>query len=219
MARLFIAVDFDGTITRRDTLHVIVEAFGTRGLWAELEPALQAGEITIEEAMEREFAAVRATPEEVLELVLREATVRDGFPELVDWARAEDHGLAVLSNGFRRVIDAVLDAGGLSDLPITSHDAEFRSDGCRLVWADRGPACDRCGRRCKRHDLHGMWDGEKLVYVGDGISDRCAARLAETVFARDGLAEHLTEEGVAFRPFEDFFDVLDHLRGSVATAA
>lgn len=219
MARLFIAVDFDGTITRRDTLHVIVENFGTRGLWAELEPALRAGEITIEEAMEKEFASVRATPEEVLELVLREATIRAGFAELVEWARTEDHGLAVVSNGFRRVIDAVLEAGGLPDLPITSHDAEFRPGGCRLLWSDRGAACDRCGRRCKRHDLHGMWDGEELVYVGDGISDRCAARLADTVFARDGLAEHLSDEGVAFHPFEDFFEVLDHLRGQVATAA
>ncbi|MGI9539193.1 MAG: MtnX-like HAD-IB family phosphatase [Miltoncostaeaceae bacterium] len=219
MARLFIAVDFDGTITRRDTLHVIVEAFGTRGLWAELEPLLRSGEITIEEAMEREFADVRATPEEVLELVLSEAPIRPGFAELVAWSRSEGHGIAVLSNGFRRVIDAVLGAAGLADLPIASHDADFRTRGCRLIWSERGVPCDRCGRRCKRHDLHEMWDEEDLVYVGDGISDRCAARLARTVFAREGLAEHLREEGVSFMEFEDFFDVLDHLRGPVATAA
>lgn len=219
MARLFIALDFDGTITRRDTLHVIVERFGTRGLWAQLEPLLRSGEITIEEAMEREFASVRATPEEVLQVVLDEAGVRPGFGELVDWARSEDHRLAVLSNGFRRVIDAVLASAGLAHLPVSSHDAEFGADGCRLVWAERGVPCEHCERHCKRHDLHGMWEGEELVYVGDGISDRCVAPLADTIFARAGLAEYLAGEDVPFVPFDDFHDVLDHLRGPMASAA
>ena len=31
--------------------------------------------------------------------------------------------------------------------------------------------------------------------------------------------QHLRESGVPFRPFDDFFEVLDHLRGPLATAA
>jgi 2-hydroxy-3-keto-5-methylthiopentenyl-1-phosphate phosphatase len=50
--RLLIACDFDGTITERDTLHVIVEEFGTRGLWGAIEPRLRAGEVTLEQAMQ-----------------------------------------------------------------------------------------------------------------------------------------------------------------------
>jgi 2-hydroxy-3-keto-5-methylthiopentenyl-1-phosphate phosphatase len=58
---LLIACDFDGTITSRDTLHVIVEEFGVRGVWEALEPRLRRGEITVEQAMTEQFAAVRAT--------------------------------------------------------------------------------------------------------------------------------------------------------------
>ena len=59
MKPLLIACDFDGTITCRDTLHVIVESFGERGVWERLEPRLRVGEITVEQAMQIQFAEVR----------------------------------------------------------------------------------------------------------------------------------------------------------------
>ncbi len=50
-----------------------------------------------------------------------------------------------------------------------------------------------------------------MVYVGDGISDRCVAGMADLVFARADLARFLTADGVAFVPFEDFVDVRERL--------
>jgi len=57
-------------------------------------------------------------------------------------------------------------------------------------------------------DVGGL-DG--FVYVGDGYSDRCVALAASRVFARDGLAEHLTAIGIPFEPFEDFHSVMREL--------
>ncbi len=220
METLLIACDFDGTITRRDTLHLIVEEFGTRGLWQAIEPRLRAGEVTIEQAMQEEFASVRATPAQVRELVMREAGLRPGFPELVAWAREGGHRLVVVSSGFRTVIDALLEHWGLGDLSVTSNEARFSEEGCELIWADRGEACGECGRRCKRHDLRGhLRAGERLVYLGDGISDRCGARMADLVFARHHLARDLAEDGVPFIPFEDFVEVRQRLDARAALAA
>ena len=219
MESLLIACDFDGTITRRDTLHLIVEEFGTRGLWASIEPRLRAGEVTLEQAMQEEFASVRATPAQVRDLILREAGMRAGFPELVGWAEARGHRLVVFSSGFRSVIEAVLDRWGLGHLTVVSHEALFTEEGCRLVWSDRGDACAECGRRCKRHDLRAHLRGERLVYVGDGISDRCGARLADLVFARADLARDLAHDGVPFVPFEDFVEVRRHLESATSIAA
>jgi 2-hydroxy-3-keto-5-methylthiopentenyl-1-phosphate phosphatase len=216
---LLIACDFDGTITRRDTLHVIVEAFGTRGIWAALEPRLRAGEITVEEAMEQEFGEVRASREEVLAAVRERAPIRAGFAELVDWSEARGHRVVVVSNGFRTVIDAVLGDAGLGRLEVASHEASFSPDGCRLSWSDRGERCSLCGRRCKRYEIERRLRGERLVYLGDGISDRCAVGMADVAFARDGLAEHLRERGVPFLPFEDFHDVRRTLESMARDAA
>jgi 2-hydroxy-3-keto-5-methylthiopentenyl-1-phosphate phosphatase len=217
--KLLIACDFDGTITRNDTLHLIVARYGERALWDAIEPRLRAGEITLEQAMQEEFAGVRATPEQVRELVLAEAGMRPGFPELVAWAHERGHRLVVLSSGFRSVIDAVLAEWGLGHLDIASHEAEFTPEGCRLVWADRGAPCSVCGRRCKRHDVRSRSAGEPLVLIGDGVSDRCVARLADVVFARAHLARDLALDGVPFTPFEDFHEVREELESRATLAA
>lgn len=221
MRPLLIACDFDGTITQRDTLHLIVERFGAPGTWARIEPRLHAGELTLEEAMERQFAEVRASAEEVRDLALRDAPVRPGFHELVRWARDGGHRLVVLSSGFACVIADVLGGAGLGHLEVHSHEARFSPEGCRLEWSDRGPACAECGRRCKRGAIARMRaPGQPLVYAGDGISDRCASRAADLVFARDGLAAYLADEGVPYIAFDDFHDVLARLRGhALSTAA
>jgi 2-hydroxy-3-keto-5-methylthiopentenyl-1-phosphate phosphatase len=217
---LLIACDFDGTITQRDTLHLIVESYGTRGLWDAIEPRLRAGELTLEQAMQEEFASVRATPEQVAELVLRDAGMRHGFREFVDWSRERGHRLVVLSSGFRSVIEVLLGHWGLDHLEVESHEARFSPEGCVLVWADRGERCDECGRRCKRHDVRARLSGrERLVYIGDGVSDRCAARMADLVFARDNLARDLAADGVPFVPFEDFVEVRERLEARPSLAA
>jgi 2-hydroxy-3-keto-5-methylthiopentenyl-1-phosphate phosphatase len=216
---LLIACDFDGTITERDTLHLIVETFGTRGLWQAIEPRLRAGEVTLEQAMQEEFATVCATPAQVQELVLREAGLRAGFTELVSWSRDRGHRLIVFSSGFRSVIAAVLDRWGLGDLEVVSHEARFSPQGCVLEWSDRGAPCGVCGRRCKRHDLRARHRGEVVVYIGDGLSDVCVAQTADLVFARAHLARDLAIGGVPFVPFVDFEEVRERLETAGILAA
>jgi 2-hydroxy-3-keto-5-methylthiopentenyl-1-phosphate phosphatase len=53
---------------------------------------------------------------------------------------------------------------------------------------------------------------EPYVYVGDGISDRCASLAAKRVFARSGLARYLATQGVASEPFETLHDVREALQ-------
>ena len=219
MKPLLIACDFDGTITQRDTLHVIVETFGEHGLWETLEPRLRSGEITVEQAMTIEFAAVRATAQQVADAVKRAAPLREGFVEWVDWVERQGHRLVVLSNGFRSVIAPVLTAAGLGHLDLVSHDARFRTDGCELIWSARGERCGLCDRPCKRQPLAERWNGEQLVYIGDGISDRCVSLQADVVFARDGLADHLAGQGVAYRAFDDFHQIRAELESLVGAAS
>lgn len=212
-----IALDFDGTITRRDTLHLIVDAFGERAVWDEIEPRLNAGEISIDQAMQAEFATVRATPDEVRDLVRAEAGLRDGFAAFVGWARAAGHRTVVLSNGFASVIGDLLERAGVGDLPFRSHDAVFTPEGSRILWSDRGATCSLCNRPCKRFDLDQWRTGDPVVYVGDGVSDRCVAQAADRVFARDGLADYLAGIGVAFEPFRDFHQLRDDLSRPAVT--
>ena len=213
VAPLLLAVDFDGTITMRDTLHVIVDVYGRAGVWDELEPDLVAGRITIEEAMSEQFRTVTATPDEVSALIRERAGVRDGFTDLVEFAEQRGHRLVVMSAGFRSVIDLVMGDLGLGHLEVVSNEAIFSADGCTLVFSDdRGEVCGLCDRRCKRHAVRMRHDGEPVIYVGDGISDRCVSGIADLVFARAGLAEWLDEQGREYIPFDDFHQVVSGVR-------
>lgn len=212
MKALLIACDFDGTVTQRDTLHVIVEAFGDPRVWDSLEPALHAGELTVEDALSQQFATVHTTADAVRDLVAERAPVRPGFVDFVDWARDVGHEVLILSNGFRSVIGPVLAGVGLSDLEVVANDCAFGLDGAAIRWADRGPRCVMCDRPCKRAPLAERTAGRPTVMIGDGISDRCVAGAADHVFARDFLARDLTSRGHPFTPFDDF----DQVRAGLA---
>ena len=51
------------------------------------------------------------------------------------------------------------------------------------------------------------------MFIGDGLTDRCIAEEADLVFARDALAEHLAEQGLAFRAYGDFYDIAERIFG------
>ncbi len=206
MKPLLIACDFDGTITQRDTLHVIVEEFGDAALWDEIEPRLRSGAISVEQALQAEFDTVRVDAAEVHRIVAERAPVRAGFRAFVDWAAAQGHELLVCSNGFRSVIEPVLHGQGV-ELRLVANDARFERSGTTILWDERGARCELCDRPCKRGPMRDHARGRRIAMIGDGISDRCGSGVADIVFARAGLAEDLTAQGRTFLPFNDFHDV------------
>ena len=89
--------------------------------------------------------------------------------------------------------------------------------GTTVEFLER-PICPVCGEQCKRMELDRLGGGRQIAYVGDGWSDRCAAKAADVVFARASLATHLAEEGVDYVPFDDLADVREGLRRYLAPA-
>jgi 2-hydroxy-3-keto-5-methylthiopentenyl-1-phosphate phosphatase len=135
--------------------------------------------------------------------------LRPGLPALLETCVQRFVEPIVVSSGFTSLIRPVLLDHGI-DLPIVAHDAVFTPEGATVTFLQRAD-CARCGERCKRDEVVRRADGRALAYVGDGWSDRCAALAADLVFARAGLARYLDDEGVSYRPFEDFDDVREGL--------
>jgi 2-hydroxy-3-keto-5-methylthiopentenyl-1-phosphate phosphatase len=193
---LRLVVDWDGTVTATDSLWIVLGRFGDPEIFAQVEGKLVKGAISYRELMEIEFATVRAPLEDVVAHLVEHARLGPGFHEL-----AETYEPLVLSSGFEQLIRPLLAREGI-ELDVLANRIDPRPDGWRVLWRDE-TTCDHCGDRCKRG---GLPTGD-VVYVGDGYSDRCAALAARRVFARDGLADYLRDEGVPFEPFEDFYDV------------
>jgi 2-hydroxy-3-keto-5-methylthiopentenyl-1-phosphate phosphatase len=193
-----LVLDWDGTCTEVDGLHMLLEEFGDREVFERMEGVLGAG-LTLHEVIAAEIATITVPLDEAVAWVRANVTLRAGFHEL-----AERYDPVILSSGFHELIGPVLVREGVA-LDVRANLLDARADGWRPIWRDEA-VCAVCGEACKRAALA---DEGPYVFVGDGYSDRCAALGAERVFARDTLADYLEAEG---HPFEGFVDLRDVLR-------
>lgn len=200
-----VVVDWDGTVTETDGLHLVLLEFGDERIYDAAENQL-GRQLTLHEVIALEFESVRAPLAEVVTWVRENVHLRDGF---ADFARAWRP--LIVSSGFHELIEPVLEREGL-ELDVMANRLDPRPTGWRVRFRKTEP-CAICGEPCKRSDVGGM-DG--FVYVGDGFSDRCVAEAATRVFACDGLAAYLAARGIPFEPFDDFYEVDAALDGSSA---
>ena len=190
-----LVLDWDGTVTEVDSLHLVLERFGDVDVYRRVEESLGRS-LTLHEVIAVEFATVRAALAEVVAFVVESARVRRGFREL-----AERHRPLLLSSGFHELIEPVLAREGV-ELEVIANRIDADPEGWRVRFRDEA-ACASCGEACKR----GALPSGDFAYAGDGYSDRCAALAATRVFARDGLARYLDERGIAYEPFDDLHEV------------
>jgi 2-hydroxy-3-keto-5-methylthiopentenyl-1-phosphate phosphatase len=188
-----VVLDWDGTVTEVDGLHMIIEEFGDREIYAATEQALERG-MSLHEVIAIEMGTLTLPLDDAVAWVREHVTVRPGFRKF-----AEAHRPVILSSGFIELIEPVLEREGVS-LDVRANRLDAGADGWRPIWRDEAQ-CAECGEACKRG---GLPNGSPVVYVGDGYSDHCAALAADRVFARDGLAHYLDRKGVSYESFKDF---------------
>ena len=185
-----LALDWDGTCTVDDSLVAAVHALGDPGVY-------ERDFASYGEALAAEIATIRVSAAEAAAWAVEHVHLRPGFHELV-----ERHAPVIVSSGLPQLIGPVLEREGVS-VEVRSNDAVPADTGWRVRFRDAG-VCPVCHDRCKRRSLPAR---RPLVLVGDGYSDRCASLACDRVFAREGLARYLEEQGVPFEPFETLHDV------------
>ena len=190
-----LVLDWDGTVTERDTLDLVLQEFGDPEIYEHVESELEAGRMTLNDVISAEFATVTAPLDEVVAHVVEHARVRPGFAAL---ARAQ-HPL-VVSSGFHELIEPVLEREGvLGAVELRANRVEARPDGWQVRYRV-AEICEVCGEACKRGDL----PAGEVAYAGDGHSDYCAALAADRVYATGSLAGFLDRRGVPYEPLTDF---------------
>jgi 2-hydroxy-3-keto-5-methylthiopentenyl-1-phosphate phosphatase len=191
-----VVLDWDGTVTERDTLHMVIEHFGDVEVFRRMDGRI-GRDLALNEVIGNEMATISTPLDEVVAWLRDTVRVRPGLGELV-----AAYDPLIVSAGFRELIDPVLEREGIA-ATVVANRLDPRSDGWRAVFLERD-ICEVCGEPCKRVALAG---GGPFVYVGDGISDRCVSLAADRLFARDGLARWLDEQGRGYEPYGDLHDV------------
>jgi 2,3-diketo-5-methylthio-1-phosphopentane phosphatase len=202
--------DFDGTVSVDDIGATLFNRFaGARNrdtvlLWMQRK-------IDSRECLLRECSYITASRAE-MEAEVEKIALRPGFRRFLGLLHQHQVPIHLVSDGLDFYIKAFLRRLGLAHLDVHANIANF-IDGRvypEFPYAELG--CGFCAT-CKGERVRAIAKpGEFKVYIGDGLSDRCALDAADLVFARGDFAQLCKEKGVDYVPFEEFLQVADYFR-------
>jgi 2,3-diketo-5-methylthio-1-phosphopentane phosphatase len=202
-------VDFDNTITLGDVLDRVIERFSANDDWRVWETQWQSGRISAAECLARQIGGLRASRADLIEFV-KSTDIDPAFASIVAWARSESADLCIVSDNFEPLVNAILDCHHVPPVQVRANRLDFGADQAKAIFPWRDPNCPRCAH-CKAQHLRSVTDRVR-VYVGDGLSDMCAAQVADIVFAKDRLATELSREEIFFQRYSTLDDVFHFLR-------
>jgi len=198
-----VLVDYDGTVATLDISDELVRRSASIEAWHLLDSAYLRGELGSRALLKAETRLLPRDPAAVMDLV--EGQSHDpAFGPFVEYARSRGVAVEVVSDGLGFYVARGMAEVGLGDVPVYSADMDFAPGGPTIRFPNGHPTCVVCGT-CKRNRiLRHQVAGSHVVYVGDGQSDQYAAAHADTLFAKDRLAELCRVRGMSFRPWTDF---------------
>jgi 2,3-diketo-5-methylthio-1-phosphopentane phosphatase len=215
-ARLHVFCDFDGTITRPDTLQFLTERFGGgAALYRESGRLLRDGKVTLRDAIARDMGSITVPFAEAASALVREIAIDPGFRPFARWCAGLGIPLTILSAGFSEIIDLLLVPAELPAVEVRAN--HFEPGTWRAVFVDATPlGHDKAAAvsAAKRR-------GWRTVFVGDGFSDREPAAVADLVFARRGrsLIDYCRKRRIACVEFDSFSEVQQDLHGRLRSVA
>jgi 2-hydroxy-3-keto-5-methylthiopentenyl-1-phosphate phosphatase len=194
-------LDFDGTVSVADSGRHVLARLG-RDPWREVDAAYTGGLIGSREALSRQWPLVEGGLA-AARTVAREVEIDAGFAPLVAALRAGGAEVTIVSDGFGFYASEV---GAATGVDVLTNSVDETGE-LVFPFTDRCCPCSSCGV-CKQAPLKdARRRGRTTVLVGDGVSDRKAALLADVVFAKDSLADWCDEAGVDYRSFARLADV------------
>ncbi len=209
--KVLILCDFDGTITKKDVSVALLEKF-TDGEWKSSLRSVVKGNAGSKQVYKLIEQKLRGDEEEMKEFVRNFGEIEDGFFEFLNFIKREKINLEVVSDGFSFYISEILSKYGVkakfyaSELKWEEKEKKFI-----FKFPNQSEFCELCAT-CKLKILRCNKDknGEKyIIFVGNGISDRCAVEEADFVFAKHRLKEICHMKGIDFSPFDTFHDIID----------
>ncbi|WFD10462.1 MtnX-like HAD-IB family phosphatase [Tepidibacter hydrothermalis] len=202
--------DFDGTITIEDTVNAMADKFAGNE-WRKLDEMWMSGKHDAREISQKILGMMKTNEIELKEFV-RGIEIDSKFKEFIDYIREKCIEFYIISDGFDFNIDHILEKNNIEGLMSFSNILQFEGSNLLGVYPNANEDCRKCGN-CKSNLINDInLDNKKVIYIGDGHSDKCASKKADYIFAKKGLASYLKDNGTEFVEFENFGDVLSGVK-------
>lgn len=215
-------LDFDGTITKYDTLGMFFSNFASPG-WLDIEKDWVAGKINSRTCIQMQLSLVKNLTLEKFNTFLNSIEIQDGFLEFCKKMKKEEKKITILSDGFDIFISHTLKRAGLDYINFYSNKLNVLKSGSVLEFSlefpNKDKSCELNLGTCKCSKIPANMKDENFLYAGDGLSDRCIASKSYLLFAKKSLKKHCEKNSIKFIEFENFFDILYQLTEGMADNA
>lgn len=196
-------IDFDGTITKKDTLDYLAKKFYPE-LYDEWGRKIMNGEFTVKEWVE-EFEKNFNFKQEEYDKILNEIEIDESFKNFI-----LNKEVVILSGGFDYNIKKILRKYEIENIKIYANKLNFIEENKIKVNMIHFNENNSSQAVCKDSILlEYRKDYKKIVYIGDGITDTSVSKLADVVYAKNGtyLESYLKKENIKHNIFNTFNEI------------
>ena len=207
--KILIQCDFYGTVTIEDASFAILDAY-IPGKWQPLFSEYQQGKMAVGQFNSRVFSMINDTKENLLKVVFDNVNMRPGFREFVEYCGKNEYEFVIVSNGLDFYIEEILRRNGLDDIEFFASETEFQDNGISV--RHRGPDGNYLDDKVKTAFTDSfLYEGYRVVYIGDGRSDLSPASKCHYVFATGSLLEHCKNVNLKCTEFTDFYEIINDM--------
>lgn len=209
-----ILCDFDGTVTEHDNIIALMKEFAPPAAFEPLKKGVLDQSLSIQSGVGQMFRLLPSDrKQDYIDFLQQRAVIRPGFKTLLSFAKSNGIDFAIVSGGIDFFVQPILQEL-LTDEAIYCNGSDFSGETVRIEWPHTcDAACNnQCGC-CKTSITRKLkQDGDIIVAIGDSVTDFELAKQADHVYARDYLITLCKQHGIAYTPFETFYDIVDHLQ-------
>ena len=197
--------DFDGTITKKDSVNGFFEKY-TGDKWLESEKLWIEGKISSRENAIIQVGLLKNVSQKQLDDYINSIEIDDYFLDFVDFVKSQNIKLTILSDGFDLFIKKVLDRNNL-DIPYFANKLTYKDGEFSIEFPYYNENCDKKAGMCKCQKVK----EKSFCYIGDGTSDLCIASKADFLFASKNLHKYCKENKIKHVPFTSFCNIINLL--------
>ena len=211
MSRLFlkkiILCDFDGTIVTHDTAEYILENF-TKENWKIYDEMLEKGELSLEEAIIKQFKLITISKEKIIEVLEKTTFFLPNFEKFVKYCKKNSLTLKIVSAGLDFVIEHFIQK--IDKIEIYAAKTINTDEGIEVVFdqfqndksLDFKNDIVRSYKKCNY----------VVYYIGDSSSDYGAVKEAELSFVvkSSKLHSYCLNRNITHFPFTNYEEIINY---------
>jgi len=215
-----IICDFDGTISVEDVNRAVSMHFGGEKT-IPIMKRYRNSEIGLRESLKTQYEVMKLKEKDFQEFVINNMKIDNTFFDFYDFIISSGMELAIVSGGFINYIEILFNQCGknLKDMGIKVFSNRLVvEDGVLKTEYGSVPQCNKsfgpCGI-CKFKYVSDYKKDYRVIYIGDGHTDRCAAESADLVFAKDSLIKYCEDNGIEYIGYTNFKDIKEYIMKNI----